>query len=325
MFRLVTVLLLAAALLTSTGAARADDPPYIGWTATAARPDDASSTPSSANDCAAGRTHCVDAVIREMQRRFDPLAESCDHDSIFALAYLRTTEEYRRTIEDPTFFDDTPFVNHEDAVFARLYFDAYDAWHGRRSHDVPAGVGDRVPSRRRPRVTAQGNLSLGINAHVQRDLPFASPRIGLVKPDGSSRKPDHDRVNEFLNRVTDDLYAEIARRFDPTIDDTNLPGTADDAGVFQLIPTWREIAWRNAERLVAPRPPSSAPRSPTASRPTPPRRRRRSVRPRPTLRFRTAQAATRTARSTTAEKARGNQGCTVIFGHSVRRRARGST
>jgi len=49
--------------------------------------------PSSENDCTAGRTRCVDAVIREMQRRFDPLAQSCDHDSIFALAYLRTTEE----------------------------------------------------------------------------------------------------------------------------------------------------------------------------------------------------------------------------------------
>ena len=100
-----------------------------------------------------------------------------------------------------------------------------------------------TPSRR-------GNLSLGINAHIQRDLPFALAGIGLVKPDGSSRKPDHDRVNEFLNRVTDDLYAEIARRFDPTIDDADLPGTADDFGVFQVIPTWREIAWRNAERLV---------------------------------------------------------------------------
>ena len=86
-------------------------------------------------------------------------------------------------------------------------------------------------------MPASGNLSLGINAHVQRDLPFALAAIGLVKPDGSSRKPDHDRVNEFLNRVTDDLYAEIARRFDPTIDDSDLPGTADDAALFQIIPT----------------------------------------------------------------------------------------
>ena len=173
----------------------------------------------------AGRTHCVDAVIREMRRRFDPLAQACDHDSIFALAYLRTTEEYRRTIEDPTFFSDTPFVNHEDAVFAGLYFDAYDAWHAGRQRPTPPAWAIAFEAARAHAVTAEGNLSLGINAHIQRDLPFALAGIGLVKPDGSSRKPDHDRVNEFLNRVTDDLYAEIARRFDPTIDDANLPGT----------------------------------------------------------------------------------------------------
>jgi hypothetical protein len=250
MFRFVTGLLLAAALLMSPGAARADDPPYFGWSQLLPGLT-TEFNPSSANDCAAGRTHCVDAVIREMQQRFDPLAESCDHDSIFALAYLRTTEEYRRTIEDPTFFEDTPFVNHEDAVFARFYFDAYDAWRGGRTADVPPAWAIAFRAGHDHAMSAAGNLSLGINAHIQRDLPFVLAGIGLVKPDGSSRKPDHDRVNVFLNRVTDDLYAEIARRFDPTIDDADLPGTADDAGVFQLIPTWREIAWRNAERLVA--------------------------------------------------------------------------
>jgi hypothetical protein len=250
MLRLTLALAITAALLIASDTARADDPPYVGWTqllpGLTLQYD-----PSSANDCAAGRTRCVDAVIREMQRRFDPLAGSCDHDAIFALAYLRTTEEYRRTIEDPTFFEDTPFVNHEDAVFARLYFDAYDAWHTGRTAQVAPAWAIAFRAARDHAMTAGGNLSLGINAHIQRDLPFALAAIGLVKPDGSSRKTDHDRVNIFLNRVTDDLYAEIARRFDPTIDDTNLPGTTvDDAGVFQLIPAWREIAWRNAERLV---------------------------------------------------------------------------
>jgi Family of unknown function (DUF5995) len=248
MFRLV--MLVAGLLLLAPGAARAEDPPHVEWTALLPGLT-TQFVPSSENDCTAGRTRCVDAVIREMRRRFDPLAASCDHDSIFALAYLRTTEEYRRTIEDPTFFEDTAFVNHEDVVFARLYFDAFDAWHSGRRDAVPAawavafqGADDRA-------TPASGNLSLGINAHVQRDLPFALAAIGLVKPDGSSRKRDHDRVNEFLNRVTDDLYAEIARRFDPTIDDGDVPGTADNAALFQIIPTWREIAWRNAERLVS--------------------------------------------------------------------------
>jgi hypothetical protein len=248
--RLRHLVLIGSLLLVTAGAARAEDPPYVGWTELLPGLT-TDFEPSSENDCTAGRTNCVDAVIREMRRRFDPLAESCDHDSIFALAYLRTTEEYRRTIEDPTFFEDTAFVNHEDAVFAGLYFDAFDAWHKGRREDVPRAWAIAFQAAADRSMPASGNLSLGINAHVQRDLPFALAAIGLVKPDGTSRKPDHDRVNEFLNRVTDDLYAEIAQRFDPTIDDSDLPGTTDDFAVFQIIPTWREIAWRNAERLVS--------------------------------------------------------------------------
>ena len=250
MSRLVLALLVFAALLITPGTVRADDPPYVGWPQLLPGLTTAFD-PSSENDCTAGRIRCVDAVIREMQRRFEPLAASCDHDSIFALSYLRTTQEYRRTIEDPTFFEDTAFVNHEDVVFARLYFDAFDAWHGGRQADVPPAWAIAFRAAEERAVTASGNLLLGINAHVQRDLPIALAAIGLVKPDGSTRKRDHDRVNEILNRISDDLYAEIARRFDPTIDDADVPGTADDLLVFQIIPSWREIAWRNAERLAS--------------------------------------------------------------------------
>ena len=62
-------------------------------------------------------------------------------------------------------------------------------------------------------------------------------------------------MNQILNRVTDDLIAEIARRFDPTIDDSNLPTTLDDFTLFQAIVSWRESAWRHAELLaLAPTP-----------------------------------------------------------------------
>jgi Family of unknown function (DUF5995) len=243
-------LILAGALLLTPAAASAQDPPYLEWPALLPGLT-TQYDPSSENDCIAGRTRCVDAVIREMKRRFNPLAGSCDHDSIFALAYLRTTEEYRRTIEDPTFFEDTAFVNHEDVIFARYYFDAFDAWHAGRHDAVPPAWSIAFDAARDRSMPAAGNLYLGINAHVQNDLPFVLASIGLVKPDGSSRKRDHNRVNEFLNRVTAPLYAEIKRRFDPTIDDRDLPGTLDDFTAFQIIPTWRETAWRNAERLVA--------------------------------------------------------------------------
>ena len=83
------------------------------------------------------------------------------------------------------------------------------------------------------------------------DLPLVLHTIGLVRPDGTSRKADHDRVNIILNRVQDDILAEIARRFDPTVDDSNLPTSLDDAALFQTLAAWREKAWRNAELLAA--------------------------------------------------------------------------
>ena len=246
--RLIIILVLGAVLLPS-GVARAQEPPYVGWTQLLPGLT-TQYQPSSENDCAAGRTRCIDALIREMTRRFDRLAASCDHDAIFSLAYLRTTEEYRRTVEDPTFFEDTSFVNHEAAVFGEYYFRAYDDWHAGRSAPPAWAIAFDAAADRS--VSALGNAFLGMNAHIQRDLPFVFERIGMAKPDGSSRKPDHDRVNQFLNRVSDDLYPEVARRFDPTFDDFSVTGTTvDDFLSFQAIPAWRENAWRNAERLVA--------------------------------------------------------------------------
>jgi uncharacterized protein DUF5995 len=243
--------LLGLVLLAAPAVARAEDPPFVSWTALALAFTE-EYQPNSDNDCAAGRPRCVDAVIREMRRRFDPLADSCDHDAIFSLTYLRTTEEYQRASLEPGFFDDPRFVNHEDAVFARYYFNAYDNWQAGRRAAVPPAWAIAFQAADQRAVSAAGNIALGINAHVQRDLPFVLAAIGLVKPDGSSRKPDHDQVNRFLNRVADTLYPEIARRFDDTVDDFNVDGTTlDDFAEFQIIPTWREIAWRNAERLVS--------------------------------------------------------------------------
>ena len=235
--------------LAAPSAAIAEDPPFVGWTALLpglSLPYD----PSSPDDCIAGRSQCVDKTIRQMTSRFNSLASSCDHNAIFSLVYLRVTQEYRQTIDGP-FFDDTQFVNYEDTVFAHYYFSAFDAWSAGRVQQVPTAWRITFDAAAKHAVSAMGDLLLGVNAHVQRDLPFVLYSIGLVAPDGTSRKPDHDRVDIILNRVMDPVLAEIARRFDPTIDDTNLPTTLDDAALFQLLAGWREDAWRNAEALAA--------------------------------------------------------------------------
>ena len=245
--RLVAVV--AAVAFALPAAAAAEDAPFVGWSALLPGLS-FQYDPASPDDCSAGRIQCVDKTIREMTRRSDALASTCDHNAIFSLTYLRVTEDYRRTIEGP-FFDDTPFVNYEDTLFAHYYFAAFDAWNDGRLEQVPPAWRIAFDTAKRHRVAAVGDLLLGINAHVQRDLPLVLYSIGLVRPDGTSRKADHDRVNIILNRVTDDIIAEIARRFDPAIDDTDLPTSLDGTTLFQIIAAWREKAWRSAELLAA--------------------------------------------------------------------------
>nr|MBA2546521.1 hypothetical protein [Solirubrobacterales bacterium] len=80
------------------------------------------------DDCPAGESSCPARVILEMYERWRPLNASCDHRAVFALTYLRTTEAFARAIGgNPAYFEDGPWVNHEDAVFAQFYFLSYDA------------------------------------------------------------------------------------------------------------------------------------------------------------------------------------------------------
>src|ERR1700730_13620444 len=231
-------------------AALADDPIFLDWPALLPSLVDAYN-PNSANDCVAGRPHCVDATIDEMQRRFAPLGQSCDHESMFALAYLRTTQTYEWARTQPGYFQDTAWVNHEDAVFAKYYFGAYDGWSAGNRANVPKAWQVAFDAAAGRKLTGSGDLLLGMNAHVNRDLPFALAAIGITTPTGQTRKPDHDKVDQFLNSVLVPLLFEAAARLDPTVNLVVTPYGIGYTGLFQLLEVWREDGWRNAELLTA--------------------------------------------------------------------------
>lgn len=87
-----------------------------------------SPTLTSKKVCELGQPRCVDVVIRQMQRRYRPLARQCNHNALFALTYLRTTEVFEETLDEVD-YNDPAAVIREDALFAEYYFRAYDAYH----------------------------------------------------------------------------------------------------------------------------------------------------------------------------------------------------
>lgn len=189
---------------------------------------------SEARACREGAIECVSLVVREMTRRFDALARRCDHDAIFALVYLRTTEVYRDTV-DSIGYADAASVTREDALFADYYFRAFDAYHAGHG-GVPPAWQIAFDSAAARTLGASGNAFLGVSAHIQRDLPFVL--YDLYQQGHPVNYEDHTLVNEFLALV--DVAPEIIQRFDPTY-----PPGSD----ITTIAAWREAAFRNFERL----------------------------------------------------------------------------
>jgi uncharacterized protein DUF5995 len=252
------VALWALVLLMVTPLARAQapspaDPPYTDWNpsfigfASTVRPD-----PEA--DCADGSRACIDRTLAEMYRRFHTVVPVCDHNALFSLAYTRVTEDVRNAV-DEGFFPDPEWLQRWDAPFARLYFTSYSHFLAGRRELLPQVWRIAYDAGRDRRVSGFGNFLLSMNGHIQRDMPFSLYHAGLVGRDGVSRKPEFDRENERLKALYRPVLTEFAHRFDETIDDVDvLPGiAADDDAALQLLHQWREVAWRNAERLVAAR------------------------------------------------------------------------
>lgn len=202
--------------------------------------------------CKNGAPSCPNKVIDEMTDRWQPLDASCSHSALFALTYLRTTQEFARTVQkDPGTFTEDPWIRHEDAIFAQYYFNAWDSYHAGRS--VPLAWKIAFDNANNPNIEGMGDLLLGMNAHINRDLPYTLAAVGLLHPDGSTRKPDHDAVNQFLDRVIDPLQVELAQRYDPIFTVARDLSPFEEVGALQGIRALRENAWRNAEDLIAAR------------------------------------------------------------------------
>ena len=250
-----TTVAVVAALAATVGAlagapAQADVVPYVAWSSYLAGWTD-EYVPTSDNDCVAGRSNCLAATLKEQSRIADSTAKACGHNAVFARAYVRMTQLYGYTRAIPGYYQDVRYFNHVDAVFAKYYTDAYYNWQSGNRASVPQSWLIAFDAAAAKRVTASGDLLLGMNAHINRDLPYVMAASGLVAPDGSSRKPDYDAVEAWLYDATAPLLAEFAARFDPTVDDSSDPYGLSNAALFQMVSAWRENAWRNAEALVS--------------------------------------------------------------------------
>ena len=141
---------------------------------------------------------CLDGVVDEMQQRLDavPAASSRQH---FLGTYLRTTMAIGRAIDDGI-FEDPGWVERLDVVFADLYLDPYHAHLAGAPVPRPWRLAFEAP----PDLQPLRHALLGINAHINFDLPQALLRVIPVADFDNPelidrRRRDHERIDDVLS------------------------------------------------------------------------------------------------------------------------------
>jgi hypothetical protein len=245
-FLVVTVCACAAL----TPAATASEPVDVNWPAyLPALPSSNAVQPRGVPYCRKPAVRCIDTEIKRLrtaQRTF-----GCDHRGVFATTYLELTRQLRDTLRvRPHFFNDSRYLYTEDALFADIYFNTVRNYE--RGKPVPPAWKIAFDTAKSSDVNAAQDMLLGINAHVQNDMPFLLAALGQRTKSGATRKPDHDKMNEILDAAYERVVRQIQDRYDPIVGTTNANWTfGDDYAGIEMVKQWREQVWRNAERLLA--------------------------------------------------------------------------
>ena len=143
-------------------------------------------------------SEAVETVVRSMQDRLDGLAPEQAYLREFLGTYQRTTLAVGRAVDGGA-FEDPEWVERWDVVFAELYVVALDAHLSGGTPSRPWRLAFDAP----PGLPALRHVLLGINAHVNYDLPqallavisdedFADPTLM------ASRRRDHERIDGVL-------------------------------------------------------------------------------------------------------------------------------
>jgi hypothetical protein len=189
----------------------------------------------------------IAALVARMGADLDALRAAGDARRYFHGTYLRTTEAVGAEIARGGFADNA-WLERWDVAFADLYLDALDA--DRRAAPVPRPW--RIAfdtARARPDLPPLRHVLLGMNAHINYDLPqallavispaeFDDPEVRAV------RAADHRHIDEVLSGRVGAEDAELATAGRATLD--RLLAPVNRLATRRFLAESRAKVWHNA-------------------------------------------------------------------------------
>jgi len=191
----------------------------------------------------------VDHVVAAFGELEGHFRRAGDRRCIFLTLYGVVSTAIRERIARRA-FRDTAWVERYAVAFANLYRVALQDYEAAQLARVPKAWRICFDAAKAGDGLVLQDVLLGVNAHVNNDLPLALTSIS-IDPDRAGRYRDHSAVNEVLASVTDRaterlaaLYAPGLRRLDEAA------GQVDELLSAFSLDVARESAWEGAVALT---------------------------------------------------------------------------
>lgn len=178
-----------------------------------------------------------------------------DRRAIFLACYAMMTRNMLNGVAAKR-FDDNTWVETLVHEFANYYFialEAYDRGTGCLP-DVWQQVHDLT---RTPHVLPLVHLLLGVNAHINGDLPLVLDDIlrdeweNLAPSRRNSRHNDYLLVNTIIGETIDAVQDTVLERYSPHMNIVDVAlGPLDEWCTVRLIRHWRHDVWSQAMLII---------------------------------------------------------------------------
>lgn len=183
----------------------------------------------------------------ELERAFEARR---DPRGAFVSAHLVTVWKIEEWMKQGRFLNNGLVARYVIA-FANAYRQAVEDHETGNPSGVPSAWRQAFEAARSKRLSTLQHLMLGINAHINYDLPHAVLQAGL-KVDCQRCYEDHTRINEVLRYAAPFVRQRIANLFQRTLHVTNwIYGRAIDRAVADSFERAREHSWNMARAIAA--------------------------------------------------------------------------
>jgi hypothetical protein len=189
----------------------------------------------------------IDALIERMRELLEPLEAAGDPKRIFHATYLRTTVAVAEEIKRPGGFVDPDWTERWDVAFADLYLEALEQLQAGEQPSRPWAIAFGAP----PGLPVLNRLLLGMNAHINYDLPQA---LLAAITDEEFDDPELIARREADHKAIDDILASRVSAEDDALVSIGGPGSLVDRvlkplnqrGTKRFLPEARQKVWANA-------------------------------------------------------------------------------